>query len=236
MFDSGIGGLNAYYLLAKNFPFLRFFYLSDSSNCPYGSKSLSELERLSLSALEKSGVKSFGGVVVACNTLSTNVLPFLRRKLGVPVFGVFPPLSLTGKTLLLCTPKTARSRFLSLAPKNYEVVALKSLAGEVETCAPNFDRVALDELPFGRYDDVILGCTHYIYLERRLKPIYPVARFHDGLPRLMTTFRRFYDEGVFSMTTFLSVDEITENYFLGDAKERNFKVFAVLRDKMKQMF
>ena len=112
MFDSGVGGLWLYSALSKRFPSALFYYLSDGENCPYGDRPIGEVKALALACLKRYGAAYFDGVVVACNTLSTNALGYLEKALGVRVTGVFPPVPKSEKAVIFATPLTARSPYL----------------------------------------------------------------------------------------------------------------------------
>ena len=141
--DSGLGGLSVLALLQKKFPAERFLYFGDNDNAPYGDRT--ETELLSLTMRNLDFIASFGvkAIVVACNTLSAALLSDIREYSGLKTFGVFPPVhkSLVAgeKTLLLCTPLTAK-KYLD-TPGLY-ILALPTLAKEVEKnalCLNNID-------------------------------------------------------------------------------------------------
>lgn len=226
VFDSGVGGLNAFAALNKRFLNCVFYYLSDKNGCPYGGKSVSQLLDLSLSLLKKHGADGFDGVVVACNTLSTTVLPLIKHELSPPVFGVFPPPTLKGKTLLVCTERTADSYYVKTCCQVYDVIPAKTLAADIEENIFSLENISLNFLPEGEYDNVALGCTHYLYLKRAFSRRYPKAVIYDGLDRLLTDFGRFAENGVFSVTTFCPPRVTTDDNFLGDDKVRNYAVFG----------
>ena len=91
IFDSGVGGLTVYRALHEHLPHERFVYLGDTARVPYGTKSLSTVERYAIENskfLEAHGIKL---LVVACNTASALALPAIRRALKVEVVGVIGP-------------------------------------------------------------------------------------------------------------------------------------------------
>ncbi|REJ75736.1 MAG: glutamate racemase [Acidobacteria bacterium] len=91
IFDSGVGGLTVYRALHERLPNERFVYLGDTARVPYGTKSLSTVERY---ALENSSFLASRGIkilVVACNTASALALPKIRAKIGIDVIGVIGP-------------------------------------------------------------------------------------------------------------------------------------------------
>ena len=164
--DSGIGGMSILNSLSKYLNDYNIIYYGDNLNAPYGNKRPEKL--LSLTALNIASVVNvpLSAVILACNTLSVTVRSELENALNVPVFGVYPPVeSFHGKkTLLIATPVTAKQYN---SDKNTTVVPLPDLAAEIERNAFSLGMVNLkNHLPkdkgfFKRFDNVILGCTHY---------------------------------------------------------------------------
>lgn len=180
-----MGGLTVYRALHEALPQERFVYLGDTARVPYGTKSLSTVERYAVENarfLEAHGVKL---LVVACNTASALALPVIRRSVSVPVVGVIEPgaraavaASVGGRIGVIATEATIRSgayaeAIRELAPRA-EVVAracplFVSLAEEgwAETdVARTVAAEYLTDLSGGRVDALVLGCTHYPILRR----------------------------------------------------------------------
>ncbi len=91
IFDSGVGGLTVYRALHEHLPEERFVYLGDTARVPYGTKSLSTVERYAVENarfLEARGIKL---LVVACNTASALALPAIRKAISLGVVGVIGP-------------------------------------------------------------------------------------------------------------------------------------------------
>ncbi len=186
IFDSGVGGLTVYRALHERLPDERFVYLGDTARVPYGTKSLSTVERYAIENarfLEAHGVKV---LVVACNTASALALPAIRQSVKVPVVGVIGPgaraaVSATGdggRIGVIATESTVRSgayreAINKLAP-GAEVVAracplFVSLAEEgwAETdVARMVAREYLGELRGRKVSALVMGCTHYPILRR----------------------------------------------------------------------
>jgi glutamate racemase len=91
IFDSGVGGLTVYRALHEHLPNERFVYLGDTARVPYGTKSLTTVERYAVENarfLASHGIKM---LVVACNTASALALPAIRSALKIDVVGVIGP-------------------------------------------------------------------------------------------------------------------------------------------------
>lgn len=188
IFDSGVGGLTVYRALHDRLPNERFVYLGDTARVPYGTKSLSTVERYAIENslfLASRGIKM---LVVACNTASALALPAIRTAVGVDVVGVIGP---GGRKAVEITRSKAQPRIGVIATEatvasDAYVDAIRRaspLAEVMQTACPLF--VPLAEENWGdeaetasiaeRYlsgiksfkpDALVLGCTHYPILRR----------------------------------------------------------------------
>lgn len=177
--DSGIGGISLLKKLVGALPYKNYIYLGDEKNAPYGNKSVKALLEISMRNVEFLKRYNLEAIVLGCNTLSVNLLDEIKTYSGLPVFGVFPPIESSAtsgnKTLLLATCTTA-NRYRGI--KGVDVVGLKDLAREIENHAfslekVNFEKnlinsvgVFVDEK--GYYERVILGCTHYFFIQNKI--------------------------------------------------------------------
>jgi len=91
IFDSGVGGLTVYRALHEQLPNERFVYLGDTARVPYGTKSLSTVERYAVENAEFLAAHGIKLLVVACNTASALALPAIREALDIDVAGVIGP-------------------------------------------------------------------------------------------------------------------------------------------------
>jgi len=194
IFDSGVGGLTVYRALHARMPAERYVYLGDTARVPYGTKSLSTVERYAVENarfLEARGVKL---LVVACNTASALALPAVRRSVSVPVVGMIEPgaraviEAASGESIgapsgarrvgVVATESTVKSGAYSkaireLAP-GLEVferacplfVALAEEGWADSDVARSVAEEYLSELRGKNPGAVVLGCTHYPILRR----------------------------------------------------------------------
>lgn len=187
VFDSGIGGLTVVRELRRHLPSEDIVYLGDSARVPYGNKSAETIKKFGFqdaSFLVKMGVKL---IVVACNTVSSVALEYLRETFkDVPFFGVVEPgvkvaveKSKTKKVGVIGTIATIKSEaHKKLFPSGFEVIAkpcplFVPLAEEGITSGPIAKSVAefyLAEIR-EKVDTVILGCTHYPVLKSTIKEV-----------------------------------------------------------------
>ena len=186
IFDSGVGGLTVYRALHERLPSERYVYLGDTARVPYGTKSLSTVERYAIENarfLEARGIKL---LVVACNTASALALPAVRRGVSVPVVGMIEPgaraavggESAAARVGVIATESTVKSgayrkAIEELAP-GVEVteracplfVALAEEGWAETDVARSVAEEYLRELREREVSALVLGCTHYPILRR----------------------------------------------------------------------
>lgn len=68
LFDSGHGGLTVFHALVRRFPDLRFTYLGDHVNAPYGNRPSEEIVDLTREGVEHLFGRGCKLVLLACNT------------------------------------------------------------------------------------------------------------------------------------------------------------------------
>ena len=91
VFDSGLGGLTAVREIRSILPFENIIYFGDTSRVPYGGRSreiLLKYARQDVHFLRSFDIKA---LLVACGTVSSNVLPELQRESELPILGVVEP-------------------------------------------------------------------------------------------------------------------------------------------------
>lgn len=183
VFDSGIGGKSVAAALAKAFPDAEIIFRHDPEHFPYASKPPEEILGYVLPILqdlERSGCQV---IVIACNTVSTTLITPLREAIGVPLVAIEPMVkpaveqSKSGKIIVCATPTT-------LASKRYAQLKAEFAAGK-EVFEPDcsdwsyliennlINREHIDSrlqpgLEAGA-DVVVLGCTHYHWIEENIK-------------------------------------------------------------------
>ncbi len=190
VFDSGFGGLNVLKECAKRACGITFFYFGDNCNAPYGSRTAKEIEALAERGLKALARHKVDVAVLACNTASAVCLESMRKKFPFPIVGMEPAVAPAAgryrRILVLCTPRTAESerlrRLISRHPSaEIEVYAAKDLAGAIEESLLRKRPLDLGEhLPRGRYDAVVLGCTHYSFYRKEIAEFYGAEVFDGG--------------------------------------------------------
>ncbi len=91
VFDSGVGGLTVLSSLVKLLKNEKFIYFGDVARLPYGTKSPQTIKRYGYQDakfLVEKGVKL---IVVACNTVSSVAIDYLKDSFNIPIIGVIEP-------------------------------------------------------------------------------------------------------------------------------------------------
>jgi glutamate racemase len=180
IFDSGVGGLTVFRAIERRLPSESLVYLGDTARIPYGTRSLSTVERYAMEDAAFIESKNVKAIVIACNTASALAAARLRETCSVPVLGVIRAgarravgATSNGKIGVIATEAT-------VASGAYER-AIKSIRADVEVVSracPLFvplaeegwvnhsvtEQVAeeyLSELRTAGVDTLVLGCTHY---------------------------------------------------------------------------
>ncbi len=231
--DSGIGGMSVLKALTKNFPNERFLYFGDNLNAPYGNRSVQNLMSITMRNIDY--IKRFGikAIVLACNTLSVNILNNVKEYSGVPVIGTYPPVESRvlkdEKVLLLSTVRTAE---IYSGFKNLDVVGLPNLAEDIEKHAFSLGKVNFKEHmklystgcfvdEYGYYDTIILGCTHYYFIKNQI--------FNHFFPQRLDCGHNFTVKELYRV---LQSCKLSDNYchfgvkFVGESEKFN-KLFWV---------
>lgn len=206
VFDSGSGGKTVLEAIRKRLPNEEYIYFGDYKNCPYGEKSLSELQEIVSRATEKLLREGAEIIVVACNTATTQTIGFLREKYKtIPFVGTEPAVkkacdesSEKAEIVLLATEGTAKSeRTRKLVEENkkpgqkVEILPCHGLAKAIENSVSEDGIVrktselssALEILKkqgLETIETVVLGCTHYPLIREEIQAIFPNAKLIDG--------------------------------------------------------
>ena len=192
MFDSGAGGLSilrAFQALAPN---ERVLYFADTAFFPYGPRSAPEVRKRAFAITQRLLASDVKMVVVACNTASAAALPDLREAFSeVPFVGMVPGVkpaaqrSRTGRVAILATTGTLDGDLYARVVEEFgrgttiSSVAGTGLAEIVESGKAGSDEsrdairnVLAAEVRAGA-DTVVLGCTHYSFLQPDMAAVFP---------------------------------------------------------------
>ena len=200
VFDSGLGGMTVLREIVRARPGAAYAYVADDAFFPYGERSEADLIERVIALMEKLIATHCPDlVVIACNTASTLVLPYLRARFPVPFVGTVPAIkpaclvSISKLVSVLGTRATVAREYTHALIHEFgqgcdvNLVGSPQLAGLAERALNGEGPVDADilrevtpcfiEKAGRRTDAVVLACTHFpLLLERltRLAP-WPVA-------------------------------------------------------------
>ena len=189
VFDSGVGGISVLRQLVKRLPNERFLYYGDSANAPYGTKTVAQVQKLSLAVAEKLLEQGIKALVIACNTATAAAVDLLREKYPqLIVVGIEPAVKLAadkfpgGTVGVMATPLTIDSEKLQKLEARWQekcniiplpapgLVELVESGKAVSTESEMLLRPML--APYaGKLDAVVLGCTHYPFAAATIRSL-----------------------------------------------------------------
>lgn len=233
-FDSGIGGLTLLNECVRKLPNVDFIYFADNYNMPYGTKPAAEILRLVDKQFEAINLLNPEAAVIACNTVTAECANYLRHKYSFPIIGIQPAVKPAavkgGKCVVLATPATAASAPVKELVEKFgngrtEIIACPNLAAYIEQNIFSLDGSAITSiLPQIKADSIVLGCTHYIFVEKHIAMYYG-CRVYDGLAG--TANRLCQILGNFDHFT----EKLGKVSFSGGDTVKNAKVFDMLIHK-----
>lgn len=196
--DSGVGGLSILNAVRQQVV-ADYIYVMDNRYLPYGEKSEAFIQQRlqQLSALLVSMQVDL--IVIACNTATTQAVSLLREQFTVPFVGTVPAikpaatLSMGIGFAVLATPATARGAYLKglitefaqgvpvTAYGSSELVRLaeQKVWYQTDVFSSVEQEVAVLDIPRQRDQIIVLGCTHFPFLQAELAEALPKASFLD---------------------------------------------------------
>ena len=195
IFDSGIGGLTVYSKIKELLPNENIVYLADTVNCPYGTKTIEEINKITNNNIKY--LKGLGAkvVVIACNTATSSVLEEINASKGY-IQGVIEP---TAKLALNTTTNNKIGIFatnLTISSGVYETY-LDKVTVFPEGCSDFVPVIEEGDFSSDKMktmiknhltkvvgaDTLILGCTHFPYIKESIKELSPNLKLvESGLP------------------------------------------------------
>lgn len=197
VFDSGFGSLSIIKSIQKKIK-SEIIYFADQKNFPYGTKSVSELEKIIKSTiirLEKKFKPDI--IIIGSNTPSLLLKKFIKQK----IIGVYPPLrQAVNKTkshsiAILATKSVIESNALrNFVKKNVpkkitvnlinasplvELVESGKFICDKKFCKKKIQAVLLKPITTNNVDVVTLSSTHLPFLLPILKQVFPNIIFLD---------------------------------------------------------
>ncbi|MFZ2167243.1 MAG: glutamate racemase [Minisyncoccia bacterium] len=196
IFDSGFGGLHIMRSIVRTLPEYDYVYLGDSARTPYGDRSQETIYEFTRQAVEFLFQHDCAIIIVACNTASSEALRKIQQEYlpqHAPqkrVLGVLIPAAEEAmqkgeghRIGVIATSGTVASnafvRELAKFDSNVRVFQkacplLVPLVESGEQNSPETETILeryLRPLLNKHIDTLILGCTHYGILEKKIRAI-----------------------------------------------------------------
>jgi glutamate racemase len=185
VFDSGVGGLSVANAIKIALPDCEIIYRDDSEHVPYGTKTLEQIYDFTKPILEDLIAEGCFVIVIACNTVTTNLIARFRQELNIPFVGMEPMVkpaanaTSSGVIAVCATPKTLESERYKWLKQRY-AASIKVLEPDcsdwsymIETNTLDREKIAktVDFVCEKGADQIVLGCTHYHWIEEEIKDL-----------------------------------------------------------------
>ena len=192
IFDSGLGGLTVFKEIVSLMPNENIVYFGDTARIPYGSKSKETVTKFAMQNTRFLLSKNVKIVVVACNTASAYAYETLKKSFDIPIVAVIEP----GAKAAVNATKNKRIGVVgtegTIASGSFEkkILELDSSIKVFSKPCPLFVPLVeegwtdkevtylvakeyLEEFNEKEIDTLVLGCTHYPFLQDVIKKVLP---------------------------------------------------------------
>ncbi|MDB5163938.1 MAG: putative Glutamate racemase [Candidatus Saccharibacteria bacterium] len=179
VFDSGVGGKSVANAISRALPQHQVIFMMDSAHFPYATKTPQEIHGYVVPILTDLVGQGCEVIVIACNTVSTNLIDELRETLPVPLIAMEPMVKpaaeqTKSKVIVVCaTPTTLASPRYQWLKDTY-ASGIKVLEPDcsnwsymIETNQIDRQKIhdQIDQACQAGADMIVLGCTHYHWIE-----------------------------------------------------------------------
>ncbi|MDD2657544.1 MAG: glutamate racemase [Candidatus Pacebacteria bacterium] len=192
VFDSGFGGLHVLRFIVTALPGYEYVYLGDTARAPYGDRPQETIYAYTKQAIDFLFKQNCGIVVIACNTASSEALRAIQQEYGAEkkVLGVLIPaaeeavrktknnrVGIIATTSTVASKKFPRELFkLDASIKTFQQACplLVPLIEAGEQNSPEMVTILkryLAPLLAKNIDTLILGCTHYGIVEKKIRAV-----------------------------------------------------------------
>ncbi len=185
VFDSGVGGMSVANAIKQAMPQHEVLFREDREHVPYGSRTPEEIlgfVKPILLLMVEDGCQI---IVIACNTVSTTLITTLRDRVKVPLIAMEPmvkpasQLTSTGVIAVCATPATLKSERYNWLKQTY-CEDIQVIEPDCSDWSYMIEHKQIDEQKIAQRttdclnhgaDVIVLGCTHYHWIEREIKQI-----------------------------------------------------------------
>ncbi len=186
VFDSGIGGLSVANAIGRAMPAHEIVFRHDTpDHFPYATKSPNQIFEFVVPIFEQLIEEGCDVIVVACNTVTTTLIGRLRGQFKLPLIGVEPMVrqaseqTKAGIITVCATPTTLLSeRYHELKQAYAQAVTViepdcSDWSELIEHNQMSDTKIREDIVPslVAGSDVIVLGCTHYHWIEDEIREI-----------------------------------------------------------------
>ena len=247
-FDSGLGGLTSVQELHEKLPKEKVIYYGDTARTPYGSKSSDTIKEFATQIVDYLVSKDVKMIIIACNTVTATALDSLREKYPeIPILGVVEPtvkkVVADGckKVGVIATKATIASDIYSKSIKKMDSsIEVHSLAcpAIVPLVEEGFiDDEVMELLIKGymddfvaeyKFDNLILGCTHYPLVAQHFEKLYPNIKLYNSSAEVVNEAAHILTE----KDMLAENADITDRYYASDLSDNFIAMTELLcRDR-----
>jgi glutamate racemase len=185
VFDSGVGGLSVAHAIEKALPDDDVIFRNDHDHVPYGSRDPEEIFGFIQPIFQGLIDDGCQVIVVACNTVSTTLIIPLREMFSVPLIAMEPMVKPAAEktkshVIAVCaTPATLHSTRYAWLKETY-AQGLTVLEPDCSDWSAMIESNSIDQKKIAvrinsvldqKADVIVLGCTHYHWIESEIKEI-----------------------------------------------------------------
>jgi glutamate racemase len=191
LLDSGLGGLSVYREVKKQLPQEQVIYFGDTAHAPYGEKTDEQILNYVFSIIDFLLQQDVKMMIIACNTMTAVALNEVNMRYSIPVIGVIQSGALDAvyktknkKIGIIGTEVTIRNQSYEKLIKEIEPSIMtfanpcsNQIIREMEEQALRNEKTiktllkeCLKPIIKNNIDTLILGCTHYPFLETYIEP------------------------------------------------------------------
>ena len=234
-FDSGLGGLTSVHELHAKLPDEKVIYYGDTARTPYGSKSPDTIREFATQIVDYLVDNDCKMIIIACNTATAMALDSLRERYpDVPILGVISPT--VRKVVADGCKKVGVIATKATIGSDVYGKKLKALNPDIEVASlacpaivPLVEEGIIDddimELTIKHYmdswikendfDNLILGCTHYPLVTKRLSKLYPNLKLYNSSAEVVNEAAEILKE----KDMFAAPNDMSDRYYASDVSD-----------------